>query len=117
MSCGLGSAYKGHQRNSLADVALSVCPGFNYGIGNALPYGLDNRWNIYDDSCNIADTLIIPTSSNPCATDTFGCSPPPLYFNKYKSTRTNLIYDCRPDPNSGVCGNDAIAVCCRNDGH
>ncbi|TFK62355.1 hypothetical protein BDN72DRAFT_932560 [Pluteus cervinus] len=103
---------------ALADVALSICPGFNYGIGNVHPLNTGyNRWDVYDDSCNKVDLLTITTSENPCFQGIFGCSPPPVTFNQYTSTRTNLVYNCRPDPNSGVCGTNAISVCCRNDGH
>ncbi|TFK68304.1 hypothetical protein BDN72DRAFT_898253 [Pluteus cervinus] len=96
---------------ALADVALSICPGFNYGIGNvqALGGGV-NRWTIYDDTCSPVDSLT--TNENPCTAGIFGCSPPPIIFNRYTNTFSGLI-----DPNSGVCGNDVISVCCRNDGH
>ncbi|TFK68310.1 hypothetical protein BDN72DRAFT_841998 [Pluteus cervinus] len=103
---------------ALADVALSVCPGFNYAIGNAQPLNTGyKRWLIYDDSCKEADNLVMTTDGNLCTSGVFGCSSPPLAINTYRNTRTGLNYACRPDPNSGVCGNDVISVCCRNDGH
>ncbi|TFK68393.1 hypothetical protein BDN72DRAFT_841872 [Pluteus cervinus] len=102
---------------SLVDVALSICPGFNYGISN--PQDLGNgvrRWVVYDDSCVPVDSLT--TDMNPCTTgNKFGCSPPPISINFYRNSFTKLKYACRGDPNSGKCGNDVIAVCCRNDGH
>ncbi|TFK63632.1 hypothetical protein BDN72DRAFT_775687 [Pluteus cervinus] len=102
---------------SLVDVALSLCPGFNYAIGNVQPIGNGiNRWTIYDDSCNPVDSLT--TDLNPCTTGgIFACSPPPITFVKYTNTFTGLMYACRKDANSGVCGSDIISVCCRNDGH
>ncbi|KAI0786925.1 hypothetical protein C8Q75DRAFT_720314 [Abortiporus biennis] len=100
----------------LASPALSICPGFNYGIGNVMSLGDGiNRWNVYDDSCNQVDGLV--TNENPCTEGIFGCSPPPIIFNRYTNSFTGLIYACRTDPNSGVCGNDVISVCCRNDGN
>ncbi|TFK68283.1 hypothetical protein BDN72DRAFT_898236 [Pluteus cervinus] len=104
---------------ALADVALSICPGFNYGIGNVNAGDEYNMWNVYDDSCKVVDGLGLLTKDNPCFAQNgiFGCSPPPVYFNRYKSTHTGLIYTCRPDGGSGSCGSDIISVCCRNDGH
>ncbi|KAJ7892902.1 hypothetical protein B0H14DRAFT_960933 [Mycena olivaceomarginata] len=105
----------------LVAVALSttvgaICPGFNFAIGNVIPQGNGiNRWNVYDDSCNVVDGLT--TNQNPCTEGIFGCSPPPVIFNRYTNTFSGLIYACRTDPNSGVCGNDVISVCCRNDGN
>ncbi|PPR06950.1 hypothetical protein CVT24_011013 [Panaeolus cyanescens] len=97
-----------------------ICPGFNFGIGNVIPQGqigsaFVNRWNVYDDSCNIVDGLT--TSGNPCTAGIFGCTGSPITFNRYTSTFTGLTFACRTDPNSGRCGNDVISVCCRNDGH
>ncbi|KAF8880227.1 hypothetical protein CPB84DRAFT_1687666, partial [Gymnopilus junonius] len=98
----------------------SICPGYNYGIGNVIREGTTgnaqlNRWNVYDDSCNIVDGLL--TTENPCTEGIFGCSPPPIIFNRYTNSFTGLIYSCRTDPASGTCGNDVISVCCRNDGN
>ncbi|KAF8187546.1 hypothetical protein K438DRAFT_1595001 [Mycena galopus ATCC 62051] len=94
----------------------AICPGFNYAIGNVIPEGNGiNRWNVYDDSCNVVDGLT--TNQNPCTEGIFGCSPPPVIFDQYTSSFTGLIYACRTDPNSGVCGSDVISVCCRNDGN
>ncbi|KAJ7645234.1 hypothetical protein DFH06DRAFT_1283420 [Mycena polygramma] len=108
---------------SLALVAIAVstnvgaiCPGFNFAIGNVIGLGGGyNRWNVYDDSCNIVDQLT--TNQNPCNQGIFGCSPPPIIFERYKSTHSGLVYACRRDPNSGSCGGDVISVCCRNDGN
>ncbi|TFK60607.1 hypothetical protein BDN72DRAFT_507493 [Pluteus cervinus] len=102
---------------ALADVALSVCPGFNYAIGNVQDLGSGySLWRVYDADCNAVDGLT--TNLNPCTSRSgiFGCSPPPILFNRYKNTYTGIVYTCRTDPNSGVCGNDVISVCCRNDG-
>ncbi|KAF7378412.1 hypothetical protein MSAN_00267800 [Mycena sanguinolenta] len=94
----------------------AICPGFNYAIGNVIPEGNGvNRWNVYDDSCNVVDGLT--TTQNPCTEGIFGCSPPPIIFDQYTNSFTGLIYACRTDPNSGVCGGDVISVCCRNDGN
>ncbi|KAH9889464.1 hypothetical protein C8Q73DRAFT_654260 [Cubamyces lactineus] len=99
-----------------ASQVSAICPGFNYAIGNQIVLGGGySRWNVYDDSCNVADGLT--TNGNPCDQGIFGCSPPPILFDRYTSTVTGLIYACRPDPNSGVCGSDVISVCCRNDGN
>ncbi|KAF9556825.1 hypothetical protein CPC08DRAFT_669374 [Agrocybe pediades] len=103
---------------ALFNVAVAVCPGFNFAVGNQQKLGgIDNasRWTIYDDSCNPVDSLT--TNQNPCDSTTFGCSPPPIIFNRYTNTFTGLVYACRQDPNSGKCGNDVISVCCRNDGN
>ncbi|KAJ7817407.1 hypothetical protein B0H13DRAFT_1662722 [Mycena leptocephala] len=105
----------------LVAVALSttvgaICPGFNFAIGNVIREGNGvNRWNVYDDSCNVVDGL--NTNQNPCTEGIFGCSPPPIIFDRYTNSFSGLIYACRTDPNSGVCGNDVISVCCRNDGN
>ncbi|KAJ7641985.1 hypothetical protein FB45DRAFT_988318 [Roridomyces roridus] len=96
----------------LASTVQAICPGFNYAVGQG--NGI-NRWDVYDDSCNIVDSLT--TNLNPCDQSTFGCSPPPIIFNRYTNTFTGLVYACRTDPQSGVCGNDVISVCCRNDGN
>ncbi|KAJ7153304.1 hypothetical protein C8R46DRAFT_912582 [Mycena filopes] len=101
---------------SLATTVSAICPGFNYGIGNVIGEGNGiNRWNVYDDSCNVVDGLT--TNENPCTTHIFGCSPPPIIFNRYTNSFNGLVYACRTDPNSGSCGNDVISVCCRNDGN
>ncbi|KAJ7636511.1 hypothetical protein FB45DRAFT_828757 [Roridomyces roridus] len=100
----------------LAASANAICPGFNFGIGNQMSLGSGiNRWDVYDDSCNVVDGLT--TNQNPCDEGIFGCSPPPVIFNRYTSTFTGLVYACRTDPNSGTCGSDVISVCCRNDGN
>ncbi|KAF9465537.1 hypothetical protein BDZ94DRAFT_1296327 [Collybia nuda] len=96
----------------------AICGGFNFAIGNVIPNGGGagvNRWNVYDDSCNIHDG--ISTVDNPCTQGIFGCSPPPVIFNEYTDRSTGLRYACRPDPSSGKCGEDTISVCCRNDGN
>ncbi|KAJ3561981.1 hypothetical protein NP233_g9856 [Leucocoprinus birnbaumii] len=98
-------------------LVAAICPGFNYGIGNVQDLGSGfKRWTVYDDSCKAVDSLT--TTGNPCTSGgTFGCTPPPITFNWYKNTFTKLEYTCRPDPQSGKCGNDVISVCCRNYGH
>ncbi|KIL71374.1 hypothetical protein M378DRAFT_93899 [Amanita muscaria Koide BX008] len=100
----------------IASQVAAICPGFNYGIGNVQSLGNGiNRWTVYDDSCNAVDGLT--TNQNPCTEGIFGCTPPPITFNSYTNSFSHLIYACRPDPNSGTCGNDVISVCCRNDGN
>ncbi|KZP28451.1 hypothetical protein FIBSPDRAFT_701035, partial [Athelia psychrophila] len=100
----------------LASQVVAICPGYNYGIGNVISEGNGvNRWNVYDDSCNVVDGLT--TNQNPCNEGIFSCSPPPIIFNGYKNSFTGLKYACRTDPNSGSCGGDTISVCCRNDGN
>ncbi|KAH6867445.1 hypothetical protein BKA70DRAFT_1494279 [Coprinopsis sp. MPI-PUGE-AT-0042] len=99
-----------------ASFAVAICPGFNYGIGNQQDLGNGvSRWTVYDTSCAAKDSLT--TNLNPCTQGIFGCSPPPIIFNRYTNTFTGLIYNCRTDPNSGSCGSDVISVCCRNDGN
>ncbi|KAL0958452.1 hypothetical protein HGRIS_000594 [Hohenbuehelia grisea] len=94
----------------------AICPGFNYGIGNQQSLGGGvSRWTVYNSACGAVDSLT--TNQNPCNQGIFGCSPPPIIFNRYTNTFTGLIYNCRRDPNSGVCGGDVISVCCRNDGN
>ncbi|EAU88932.1 hypothetical protein CC1G_10578 [Coprinopsis cinerea okayama7 len=95
--------------------ASAICPGFNYGVGNVRSLGNGfNRWDVYNSACEVVDGLT--TNLNPCDTSTFGCTPPPIKFNRYTNSFDGLIYECRPDPNSGRCGDDVISVCCRNDG-
>ncbi|KIJ45781.1 hypothetical protein M422DRAFT_129282, partial [Sphaerobolus stellatus SS14] len=93
-----------------------ICPGFNFGIGNVIQ-GDDgiNRWNVYDDGCNIVDGLT--TNENPCTLGIFGCSPAPILFNQYTNTFTDTVYLCQTDPQSENCESDVISVCCRNDGN
>ena len=43
---------------------------------------------VYDDSCNQVDGLT--TSGNPCDQGIFGCSPPPVIFNRYTNTFNHL---------------------------
>ncbi|KAJ3860188.1 hypothetical protein EV359DRAFT_75308 [Lentinula novae-zelandiae] len=102
--------------STLVTCAGAICPGFNYAVGNVIPLedGV-NRWNVYDDSCNVVDGLT--TNENPCTSGTFECTPPPILFDEYTNSFTGLRYACRTDPNSGVCGSDVISVCCRNDGN
>ncbi|KXN85144.1 hypothetical protein AN958_11634, partial [Leucoagaricus sp. SymC.cos] len=90
--------------------AQRICPGYNFSIGSIqnLGGGL-KQWAVYDDNCNRVDGLI--TSKNPCTQKIFGCTPSPVTFNVYSSTFTGYIYDCRPDPHSGTCGNDVISAC------
>ncbi|KAH9889471.1 hypothetical protein C8Q73DRAFT_159755 [Cubamyces lactineus] len=96
-----------------ASQVSAVCPGFNYAIGNQQVIGDGiSRWTVYDDSCNAVDGLL--TNENPCDQGIFGCSPPPIIFDRYTNTFTGLIYACRTDPNSGVCGSDVISVCVSN---
>ncbi|KAJ6536932.1 hypothetical protein B0H19DRAFT_962767 [Mycena capillaripes] len=100
---------------ALASSVGAICPGFNFGIGNAIPQGDVTRWKVYDDNCNVVDGTT--TNQNPCTTGIFGCSGPPVIFDEYTSTFSGLQYACRTDPNSGSCGSDTISVCCRNDGN
>ncbi|EIM79478.1 uncharacterized protein STEHIDRAFT_135748 [Stereum hirsutum FP-91666 SS1] len=99
---------------------VAICPGFNYGVGNAQDQGkLGNsevtRWNVYDDGCNVVDSLT--TTTNPCESGTFSCTGSPITFNGYTNTFNGQHYACRPDANSGSCGGDVISICCRNDGN
>jgi hypothetical protein len=75
-----------------AGLASAICPGFNFGIGNqkALGSGI-SRWVVYDANCNAVDSLT--TTENPCTARSgiFGCSPPPITFNRYKSTFSGLM--------------------------
>ncbi|TFK65088.1 hypothetical protein BDN72DRAFT_860902 [Pluteus cervinus] len=108
---------------ALADVALSICPGFNYGISNfeTVPGNNPGRdahvWTIFDDSCNDVGSFKTFVDGNPCTADRtpFGCSPPPIIFNKL--TFRGQDYACRPNPNGDSCRAHTISVCCRNDGH
>ena len=62
---------------------------------------------VYDDTCEIVETLIY-TGSNPCTDGSFSCSPPPITI-----TGANILgswYECRTDPRSGSCGHK-INVC------
>ena len=74
----------------VAGLASAICPGFNYGIGNQQNLGNGvSRWTVYDDSCNAVDGLT--TNKNPCTTGTFGCSPPPIIFNRYTNSFNHLV--------------------------
>ncbi|OAL56966.1 hypothetical protein IQ07DRAFT_582246 [Pyrenochaeta sp. DS3sAY3a] len=74
----------------LAGSVVAICPGFNYGIGNVQNLGNGiNRWTIYDSGCRAVDSLT--TNKNPCDSGTFGCSPPPIIFNRYTNTFTGLM--------------------------
>jgi hypothetical protein len=94
----------------LAYQAAAICPGFNYGIGNVQNLGNGvNRCklfliklcktltvmayffvgSVYDDSCNQVDGLT--TTGNPCTQGIFGCTPPPITFNRYTSTFSGLM--------------------------
>jgi hypothetical protein len=72
-----------------AGFASAICPGFNYGIGNQQKLNDEiTRWNVYDDSCNVVDSLT--TTENPCTQGIFGCTPAPIKFNAYKNTFSGL---------------------------
>jgi hypothetical protein len=94
----------------LAYQAAAICPGFNYGIGNVQNLGNGvNRCklfliklfkkidrdglllvgSVYDDSCKQVDGLT--TTGNPCTQGIFGCTPPPITFNRYTSTFSGLM--------------------------
>ncbi|KAK7690586.1 hypothetical protein QCA50_005684 [Cerrena zonata] len=99
----------------------AICPGFNFGISNVQPLtGGFNRWDVYDNSCDIVDSLT--TDENPCdltVHNIFTCGPPPntppILFTGYTSSLTGTKYACRPDSGAGSCGSTGISVCCRND--
>ena len=44
---------------------------------------------VYDDSCKQVDGLI--TDKNPCNEGTFGCSPPPVIFNRYTNNFNHQV--------------------------
>jgi len=100
----------------LAHQVVGICPGFNYGIGNVqrlgnginrckcytLPLTVNDdglfrhlvfffflTGNVYDANCNQVDGLT--TTGNPCTNGIFGCSPPPIIFNRYTSTFSGLM--------------------------
>ncbi|EEB93912.1 hypothetical protein MPER_07368 [Moniliophthora perniciosa FA553] len=53
----------------LVGPVLSICPGFNYGIGNVEPLGGGvDRWRVFNDDCTVADSLT--TNLNPCTEGT-----------------------------------------------
>ncbi|KAG2011155.1 hypothetical protein CC2G_011304 [Coprinopsis cinerea AmutBmut pab1-1] len=87
--------------------ATAVCDGYSFAVGNVQRLGGDiNRWDVYNHRCQVVDGLT--THKNPCTTGTFGCSPSPIFFNKY----TNTFSKTTRDPKSEKCGNDVISVCC-----
>ncbi|KAF2674150.1 hypothetical protein BT63DRAFT_473925 [Microthyrium microscopicum] len=108
-------------------VVSAICPGFNYGIGVAigqLPIGPPDNgytqwiWNVYDDGCKVVDWFTQnfgEPHKGPCNSGRLHCSAPPVTFTWYSDNR-GQHYTCRPDPNSGRCGDNVISVCCRNDG-
>ncbi|KAK7706665.1 hypothetical protein SLS64_007496 [Diaporthe eres] len=93
----------------------AICPGFNAGIGHQQNLGGGvSRWTIYDTNCRAIDSLT--TTGNPCDSGMFGCSPPPIIFNRWRYNANGLWFSCRTDSRAGSCGSDSISVCCRNDG-
>ncbi|KAI7781797.1 hypothetical protein LA080_014287 [Diaporthe eres] len=70
----------------------AICPGFNAGIGHQQNLG---------------------GGVSRCM---FGCSPPPIIFNRWRYNANGLWFSCRTDSIAGSCGSDSISVCCRNDG-
>ncbi|KAM6498825.1 hypothetical protein JOM56_006773 [Amanita muscaria] len=70
----------------VASQVAAICPGFNYGIGNL-------QRTVYDDSCNAVDGLT--TNQNPCTEGIFGCTPPPITFNRYTNSFSHLMYVSR----------------------
>ncbi|KAG6848298.1 hypothetical protein H0H93_001431 [Arthromyces matolae] len=94
-----------------ATSVLAVCGGNKFAVGNVIALGSGvNRWDVYDNNCNIVDSLT--TNLNPCTQGTFGCSPPPIYFNQYTNTFNKQTYQCHRDPVGESCGADTISVCC-----
>jgi hypothetical protein len=72
-----------------AGFASAICPGYNFGIGFQQQLGGGtNRWTVYDANCKAVDSLT--TNKNPCDSRIFGCSPPPVIFNRYTNTFTGL---------------------------
>ena len=95
----------------LAGYVSAICPGANYGIGSMQPWAGDvhrckfssDQWhfvlgqthlfvgNVYDDSCNIKDSLI--SNENPCTSGMFSCATRPdetVTFVGYKNSFTGL---------------------------
>jgi len=90
----------------------AVCANFKFAIGNVIGEGpIINRWNVYDNNCNIVDGLT--TNENPCNVGIFGCSPSPIIFNQYVNTYTGSKLTCASDTASESCSGDPISVCCQ----
>jgi hypothetical protein len=90
--------------------ALAMCPGFNYGIGNAQNFNnLGKSYSVYDASCNRVDG--ITTKGDPChdSSGIFSCTNG--IITGYKSKVNGLKYKCRTDPREGTCLGNAIATC------
>jgi hypothetical protein len=94
--------------------AVAVCPNYSWAVGN-MQTNSDgaNTWTVYDAMCKATDTVTAKGKNfNVCTAGTFGCdgSSPPV-INTYTNAKNNMMYDCRPEPNPGKCGNNNIAVC------
>ncbi|KAF9556213.1 hypothetical protein CPC08DRAFT_694693 [Agrocybe pediades] len=101
---------------SLIGSAFAVCAGSTFAIGNQQVLGpagdaTVSRWSVYAGNCNEVDGLT--TTENPCTSGTFGCSPPPIFFDSYTSSFTGETFSCSRDGASESCGSDQISVCCR----
>jgi len=101
---------------TFANGATAICSSFSYGVGNLISLSDTlNKWNIYNENCDVVDSLT--TSDNPCTVGTFGCTASPIKFNSYTNITDKKSYSCLPEPYSGeVCGNNTISVCCGFDG-
>ncbi|KAF9257527.1 hypothetical protein L218DRAFT_1080873 [Marasmius fiardii PR-910] len=99
---------------ALASVSqvLAVCDSFMLAVGSQQKLGgagNSSRWTVYDTTCKTVDSLT--TDKNPCSSEKFKCSPPPVHFTAYYNG--HITYDCQLDPKPEVCGKDVISVCCR----
>ncbi|KAF9521760.1 hypothetical protein CPB83DRAFT_742139, partial [Crepidotus variabilis] len=96
-------------------MATTPSPNYGFGVGNVQSLGGGyNRWNVYDGNCRVVDGLT--TNGNPCTQGMFGCSPPPIKFNRYTSSYNGGVYSCYPDSSAENCGNDPVSVCVSSNG-
>ncbi|KAF8193829.1 hypothetical protein K438DRAFT_1828118 [Mycena galopus ATCC 62051] len=96
----------------LSITAHAICPGFDFAIGDVIPLsGGISHWNVYDNNCSVVDGLTVNSTGNACTQGIFGCSPAPIFFDRYTNTAAGSTYACQRDPNSDVCGSNNISVC------
>jgi hypothetical protein len=94
----------------LVPSALAMCPGFNYGIGDAQNFqNLGKSYSVYDASCNRVDG--ITTRGDPCrdSSGIFSCTNG--IITGYRSKVDGKRYKCRTDKREGSCQGNGIATC------
>ncbi|TEB31548.1 hypothetical protein FA13DRAFT_1813795 [Coprinellus micaceus] len=80
----------------------ALCDGSNWAIGEKVqelfPGGALHYFvYVTTPDQRVNDEIVIPGDGNICTHPQFGCSPPPIFINKYIS-KAGITYNCFRDP-------------------